>query len=133
VQEIPFGFQLIGAGEQITHRAIAFWLWLARFGIFRSHFHLQRESVYRRSARRAANRNSYVCRRDRPLAGRPDSRGERVRAIDLRDFAKAKPSRGAHRACSQPVGESETRGNFRCLSSTGSACGSDARTSSEDC
>jgi len=34
VQEIPFGFRLIRAREQITHRAIAFWLWLARFWHF---------------------------------------------------------------------------------------------------
>ena len=38
VQEIRFGFRLIRASEQITHRAMTFWLWLARFWHFSQPF-----------------------------------------------------------------------------------------------
>ena len=54
VQEIPFGFRLIRAGEQITRRAIAFWLWLARFWHFSQPFSFAVLLGVRRFARRLA-------------------------------------------------------------------------------
>jgi len=53
VQEIPFGFRLIRAGEQIypSGDCVSGYGWHG-FGILRNHFHLQCYSVYRRFARR---------------------------------------------------------------------------------
>lgn len=135
VQEIPFGFRLIRAGEQITRRAIAFWLWLARFWHFSQPFSFAvLVGVPPICSTRGKNRNSYAYQRGRPLCGRPDFRGEGVRVIDLRATSlKLNPLGRPTGLVRNRSGEPETRGNYRCLPSTGSARASHARRSSEDC
>lgn len=105
VQEIPFGFRLIRAGEQITRRAIAFWLWLARFWHFSQPFSFAvLVGVPPICSTRGKTGILTLTREaDHYVVGRTvEVRGSGDRSAG--NFAKAKPSRAAHRAGSQPVG-----------------------------
>jgi hypothetical protein len=108
VQEFRLHFDSSSAGEQITHRADLL------------------------DARQTGILTFY--HRDRPLPGRPDCRGEGVRLIDLRATSlKLNPLGRPTGLVRNRSGNGKQRGNFRCLPTTGSARGSHALTSTQDC